>query len=796
MGELINLYTDISTMGLILITIFIMIILAALKRVAFVFMQTDIKNVNKYEMLFWCVGGVIFSVLMIFGYCNMGNYLDKAARLNNELKASDSMEIYGLIYDVKEKEKSIYIYVSEAYIKLSDKREIKADKILLIKYLNEFEKSENMTEIQAGKYISAKGEYGEFEEVRNEGGFDEEKYYYSIGIVLKVTISDYLIEEGVSIIEKIQNKLFIIKNKLMDRLDEIASEKYSGIYKGILLGDKSYIDDETLNLYKVSGISHILSISGLHISLIVYFIYKQLRKYRGYLVSGVLAFGLIYLYAIMIGAGFSTKRAVIMFAISILGNFIGRSYDLLSALFFAGIIIVIDNPMAIYNTGMLLSFVAILGIDPMDKLIAKILESKNKFVNTFMTSISINAMTMPILINSYNEISMYSPVVNVLILGVSGQMVGFGFIGMLAGLININLGKIFIFPGCFILKIYEFICEKVSRLDGAVKIVSHRSIERICVYYFVLACILGVYFILIKKNYFGKIFLKRIRYCLVLVFFWILFILLVYSDDSKTVVKMIDVGQGDSIFIQDEGINILVDAGSSSKNGLMDYTLIPFLKYNGVESLDYLILTHSDSDHGGSFTELLSYKINGKNMVENLVLPDISDSLKDELYREIEGLAKKEKINIIYFSRGMSLSYSDSTIECIWPIKQDGSMDKNSLSIVFEYRKNDFSMLFTGDLTKEGEKEIIDLQGNQKMDIDVLKVAHHGSKDSSTSDFLKLLKPELSLISCGEDNSYGHPHKDTLDRLESCGSKVVITEESGEIIIEVGDKVMEWNRLK
>ena len=277
-------------------------------------------------------------------------------------------------------------------------------------------------------------------------------------------------------------------------------------------------------------------------------------------------------------------------------------------------------------------------------------------------------------------------------------------------------------------------------------------------------------------------------------FLFFCFVFLIHSDNKQTTIKMLDVGQGDSIFIRDEEISILIDAGSSSQSGLAEYTIIPFLKYNGVVRIDYLILTHSDTDHGGSFIELMKYKINSECIVKNLVLPDIEDELKDDLYIEIEATAKEEQINIIYLSRGIDFRYSDSIIECLWPIKKDGSMDKNSLSIVLKYKKKDFSMLFTGDLTKEAEERLIKLNAGNCLDTnclgaDVLKVGHHGSKDSSSKDFLAMVKPKLALISCGEGNYYGHPHKETIERIKDVGSKILNTSNGGQITMKIEEGI-------
>ncbi|MBQ3583296.1 MAG: hypothetical protein IJA27_01125 [Lachnospiraceae bacterium] len=207
--------------------------------------------------------------------------------------------------------------------------------------------------------------------------------------------------------------------------------------------------------------------------------------------------------------------------------------------------------------------------------------------------------------------------------------------------------------------------------------------------------------------------------------------------------------------------------------------------------LDYLILTHSDSDHANGMIELLEYQRNKTPYVKYLVLPDIGADMKDSAYMELEEVAKKQGISVLYFSRGCRLESGEMQLKCIWPQQGANQPDKNNLSLVFLLEYQEFQMLFTGDLAQEGEQMLLKLQEEDLQkeleDIDVLKVGHHGSDGSSSQIFLEVLKPKISLISCGRNNRYGHPGTQALSRLLDGGSDIYVTMETGEIQITVNE---------
>lgn len=723
-----------------------------------------------------------------------------------ESRYEDGTQLFveGKITDIDEKTNSIYCYVKSATV--SDGRQtMEAEQIVLII------KRQGTGQLVPGRHIRAEVTFYKFAYARNEGGFDERTYYYSIGVSGKCAVSDYEVISRKHLPDKISEVLYRVKQGMGRRIDCLTESHYSGIYKGILLGEKSAVPEETEELYKLAGISHILAISGLHISLIGYFIYRRLRTYRGIIFSALVSAGVICLYAMMIGGGFSARRAVIMFGVNILADVLGRTYDLISALALSFIFIMVSNPFCVFHSGVLLSFGAILGINPLFVVVTDFLGTKKRWLKSWIAGICINIVTRPVIICIYHEISVYSSLINPVVISMMGIMVSCGFAGLFISYLWFDFGKIIFHAGCGILEFYEFLCRQFLKLPNASVIVKSPGKEEIVLYYLGIICIIAVLGCLRSKKRSmadGKREKEKseqshrqdrvihtckcgIKYMVAGIVNLMLFSCLTYSENDKLVIKMIDVGQGDSIYINAKGKNILIDAGSSSERNITGYTILPFLKANGAERLDYLIMTHSDSDHAGGMAELLNEKQNGEYYVKNLILPDIGTNIRDTLYKEIEGIAVKNGINILYFGAGCGVKYRDVELKCIWPCQGADKPDKNNLSIVLKLESGNFKMLLTGDLSEDGEKGILSRQESLEMkieDVDILKVGHHGSNGSGCREFVELLKPDVSMISCGRNNAYGHPGKQALKRLAETGSDIFITMETGQITIFVREE--------
>lgn len=244
-------------------------------------------------------------------------------------------------------------------------------------------------------------------------------------------------------------------------------------------------------------------------------------------------------------------------------------------------------------------------------------------------------------------------------------------------------------------------------------------------------------------------------------------------------ITFLDVGQGDGICMElPDGRVYLMDGGSSDVSKVGNYRLVPFLKAKGIRKIDAIFLSHGDADHINGIAELLKEK---QIAITCLCLPA---GAEQEEFAEITDLAQVRKISVRTIQAGDFWENNGARFWCLNPT--DAVEGSNAASMVLYMEYQDFSMLLTGDLEGEGEKNVAALlRANAITDVSVLKVAHHGSKNSTKEEFLQQCSPTVAVISCGERNTYGHPHKETLEQLDDAGTVVYRTDHSGAIQITV-----------
>lgn len=245
-------------------------------------------------------------------------------------------------------------------------------------------------------------------------------------------------------------------------------------------------------------------------------------------------------------------------------------------------------------------------------------------------------------------------------------------------------------------------------------------------------------------------------------------------------------GQGDGIVLRTPNHKVItIDGGSSSVDDVGKYRIMPFLKSQCIKKVDYAIMTHADQDHISGLIEMMEVSDGTGIQVKHLVLPDIRQ--KDESYLKMVRIAREHGIEILYIEKGNHMKFDHVEVKCIYPDITTEAKDRNDYGAVLDVTFNMFSMLLTGDISSECETDLKDMLKNHYT---VLKVAHHGSKYSTSSEFLQEINPEYSVISVGEYNLYGHPSKETLERLEQSGSRIIRTDESGGITIITDGKTM------
>jgi competence protein ComEC len=365
-----------------------------------------------------------------------------------------------------------------------------------------------------------------------------------------------------------------------------------------------------------------------------------------------------------------------------------------------------------------------------------------------------------------------------------------GILTVTVGAVIAPLGQLAALVSTGILWFYEQACLFCDRLPGSSLILGSPATWQLVLYALIIA-----FLVLAHRR-----LRQPVRYAIYLTG---IMLLLFRMPSHDLTVAFLDVGQGDAIYLATpDRRHYLIDGGSSSVSAVGEYRLLPFLKSLGVSRIEGWFITHPDSDHCSAFPELVARLGRGGVKIENLLLADIAFDSQNEDYRELVRLAEEAGIAVRYIGQGVGLAAGDEVaLRCLAPAAGSawppGEANAYSLVLLLEY--GGFSLLLTGDVEKEGEAALKEYMASRGLaaDVTVLKVAHHGSRNSTDADFLALADPDYAVVSAGRGNSFGHPHRELLERMGEAGAEVYITYESGAVIIATdgqGMRLKEWGR--
>lgn len=656
---------------------------------------------------------------------------------------------------------------------------------------------------QIGDEIKIQGTIYRLQNKRNKGMFHQALYMKSINI--DYTCSGKTIEvlkKNHGLLNDYKEDIFQLRRLCYDRLFQVFPEETAAILGGVILGNKTQIEEEIKELYQQAGILHLISISGLHITFLGIALYHFLRKFWGYLGSGVFTTVFLLSYLLLCGGSISAMRAVLMAMIMILGWYFGRTYDMLSAVSLTAVVILLKYPYQLYQSGFLLSFGAVLGICLVTKPLTEgfVDKSSNHWIcnikEAALTNMGIQLTTCPVILYSYYELPLYSLVLNLLLIPFMSLILMSGILGMLVGFIWVEAGSFLGGVAVVLLRLYEMLAKFSVSLPWARLRLGQPQLWCILLYYLCLA--LGIYGIHRLNQRKHKItegekgILKvsdtygKLKFGIVL-FLCADFFLLAYHPSKELNITMLDVGQGDAIIIESKHQVYLVDGGSTDVSMVGKYRIIPYLKAQGIRILDGIFLSHMDADHISGLREVIEEGTKGEFIIKKVYFPWIEN--KDQSYLEMEKLVQEAGIGIVYLKRGMNLQKDGLNFKILQPKEGVCYPNRNEGSLVFELSYENFSMLFTGDVEGVGETEL--LEPGILHYIDVLKVPHHGSEYTTSQEMLDQLNPGIALISCGEKNRYGHPHQNLLKRLRNENVHNYITMEQGAISLNYRK-----NRLK
>lgn len=742
---------------------------------------------------------VVIFFTLIMGFMLMSNEITTRNHIY-DLK-ENTVIVQGKIYKIENTAFGTNIYLKG--VEVED-----GEKSVSVKRI--FVNTEKIPNVKIGNIIKVMGKLRQFEKAANKGNFDSRKYYLSLGFYGKIEVGT--IEIINSDYSGIRQGLYELRMEIIERLEKLCSDNKgifsiinnkNGIIGAIILGDKTDLDSDIKELYSVSGIAHILAISGLHISFIGMAIYRLLRRRFRFLFSAAVSIPVVLSFGIMSGFGISTIRAIIMFILKIIGEVLGRKYDAITAISLAGLVLLVQNPFVVCNSGFQMSFGAIIAIVLILPIVEEILNTDNKIIKVLSANFTISLVMNPILAWNYYELPTFSFLLNIVVVPLMGVVIVSSIVGIFCSCIMFGFGKAVIFPGCGILELYTFLCNIINKSSVASIVVGQPKVTIIIVYYAILLVVLfGLKNIrtkytrtekernIIKKET-GLVLEKKAKKerrikgqnvklrLACIVGFLLLNCLIYYIPNPGFYITFINVGQGDGILIHgDNGTKVMVDGGSTSEKQVAKNCIVPYLKAEDIGTIDYSIITHTDKDHISGILEILENNNSNRIRIKNLVMPDIN--MKDDTYNELIEKAKLKKINVLYIKKGDTLSLGKTKIKCIYPETTTTASDKNDYCTVLSVKNKTSKILLTGDISKEIEEKIKD---DIEENYTVLKVAHHGSNYSSSEKFLKKVNPKYSIISVGKNNSYGHPGNETMERLRKQGGVIYRTDEKGGITI-------------
>ena len=676
--------------------------------------------------------------------------------------------------------------------------------------------------ISLGAWVMVSGSFQTFSESANPGEFDAFTYYRSLSVggqlkkaVLLGRNSDRW---------TIREAMYRLRLRLHGRLYTVFPEREASVMAALLLGEKTDTDKELKNLYKRCGILHILSISSLHITIIGMSLYKTLRR-TGLPVAPCAVAGavLLLLYGFLTGFSVSACRAIGMYLIRMLGEICGRTYDMLTAVGILAAAMVLYRPFYLENTGFLLSFSAVLGIGALYPAMAGkrspvrpryygeprlrlwLRKTLRALRMNALSSLAATLATLPVQLWFFYEAPVLAVVINLLVLPFMKPMLIVGLFSLIPG-----FGAAGILDRG-ILWWYETLCGLFDGLPFGSWNPGRPQPWQMLIYYMALGGIvlLGRR----RKRSEGKSNEGKSgggrgsggkvsgQICRVSLGVWqavltvaAVAIFFIHPADRNQVI-FLDVGQGDCCLIRTEtGHNYLFDCGSSSRQKVGEYVLLPALKYYGITTLDGVFVSHPDVDHMNGIRELLELAADNHLKIKSLILPAVEQSARQEQFGELleavaernEGQKTTQTTRVVWVSAGDAWESGSVRFLCLHPERESGTMNENAYSECFYVDFGDFTLLLTGDVEGSGEEALLEeLQRRRIGQLDLLKIAHHGSRNSTTEALLQQLHPGAAIISCGSNNRYGHPHAELLNRLESAGVQWICTKDYGAITVEM-----------
>lgn len=701
-----------------------------------------------------------------------------------------------------------------------------------------------------GQICSVKGHFLELSPATNEGEFSLPSYYKGEGISGVFQAKTIELVRGES--SPFAKELFTLKQSLGNRIDALFPEETAGFLKSLFLGERSGITLSEKNLYQSAGISHILAISGLHLSLLGGFFYRLLRKIKlSSLLSSLITSFFLFSYFLFTGSSHSAFRALFMLFLRFAAIQLGKGKDLLSQLSFALLFLLWLNPLSLYSIGMQCSFFTLfvfflleerpgkavrkkkekalskickkhaLGFSKHPSLLLKFPAYLSKFIPCLLSTLPHRLQgsflfylaLLPLFSLTQFSFPLYAPLLNLLLLPFLPFFFLLGAVSIFLSYLpeqDFLLLRLLSFSSRFLLnllfQIFHLFMEKSLALPFSQ--IPLGKMQALSVIF---------YFLFLYLLFF---FPKAKSLSLLLSLGFLLSLPLYLPKPPKELeIAALDVGQGDGFVLRKGALVFTIDNGSTSKNLFPEQIFFPYCKAKRIQHIDYALLTHCDRDHISGIQALLEK--NPSISLSHLILP--ASALQDHRYDLLKRLAYNHGADVSYWQKGDELVFSEQGIclstkknawaenpstskkrgpdtkghqlhiRCFYPNDSTYIEEANAHSIGCLLEYGHFRMLFTGDMPKESEEALLEncRETEASPVVDVLKLAHHGSKTSSCPSFLSETRAKFALFSYGKKNRYGHPHKSTVENCKKYRLFPLETAKLGEILIKTNGEQFE-----
>lgn len=697
-------------------------------------------------------------------------------------------------------------------------------------------KERGMEQFSVGSRVIFRGQLSEIKGPSNPGEFDSRKYYACRRIFYE------MLNEKATVTDPgggLREQLAAFRDRVGARQAKLMHPKQAGVLSAMLLGDRSMLSEESMERYRYGGVMHVLAISGLHISLLGMIFYELLFRVllfgmpshirAGQTAAAAGAAVVTGMYCLFAGSPVSAVRAMIMFGLALGAKILRRSYDVLCAVGVSAILLLVTRPGYLFDAGFQLSYAAVggaavfypalLGLIPKDywhngSRIKKIFE---KILEAFLMWAAVMLCTIPVAASAFSEIPVL-PFATLVIVPAMGAVLILGIVGSTAGMLCSPAGWLLLIPVDLSLQVFERIALFVKNIPGSVWTVGKPERWQLVAYGFCLFLL----WLCLRHGMGRRAAVAAAVAVLVLSLKW----------SPALSIAMLDVGQGDSLVIS-RGLGTwkpggdpvyLVDGGSSSVKNSGKYRIIPYLRSRGVTRIRGIFVSHGDQDHLNGVEELLEEIVGQRVRIRVDVLYLTPQMQEDAAGKRLMKLCRKAGIRIVFLKKGDILQDGKLRIRVMHPDTEPGAVPgtggtddrsagassraesggtsdgadgaslgaesggisdgaaggRNEDSMVLLLSFGDFDALLTGDLEGDGERKVLEEVGS----VEYLKVAHHGSRNSTSASFLRKVSPVVCMISAPEKSRYGHPAGETLMRIREAGAEYFVTRDCGAICLE------------